>query len=209
MSNYDESYEYIKRIEGVYSDDPDDKGKRTVYGISEKNNPNWEGFVIIDEYINSYLRDGLGGYATTNSIIRFIESNDRLQILVKRFYHEHYWLQIQGDKIESQILADRIMQYGVNCGVETAIMSLQRTLNTINYHGQHPYFDFELVIDGVIGEKTLERLNGFSAVKKIHDKLCDLLYVAQINHYLNICFKNPTQYIFLFGWMNRAKEGLV
>ena len=37
---FDKSFEVLMRVEGGYVDDPNDKGGKTKYGISQKSYPN-------------------------------------------------------------------------------------------------------------------------------------------------------------------------
>ncbi len=46
---------YVSPIEGIWSDDPDDRGGETCFGLTRKNNPDWVGWVDVDNYKKKYV----------------------------------------------------------------------------------------------------------------------------------------------------------
>jgi len=58
-------------------------------------------------------------------------------------------------------------------------------------------------IDGVIGPKTLEKL------EKISDELfLSNFSLMKIARYVHLCKKRPENRKFFYGWINRTMEGL-
>lgn len=132
-------------IEGRYVNDPDDAGGETYCGISRRYHPSWGGWPIIDAMrkhgpINDNLLVGPGG-------------------LVEAFYRSQFWDRFQGDRIQSQALADELLDQAANLGVHRAIDHLQRALNALN-NQQTRWPD--LLRDGECGPKTV------SAIESAH-----------------------------------------
>jgi len=112
-----------------------------------------------------------------------------LTSLVREFYRTRFWERIRGDEIQPQAIAESIFNFAVNTGTGPAIKIAQVIV------GATP--------DGVIGAKTVERLNqctekGFVASYAI----------AKIQRYANLCNKDRSQAKFLLGWVNRTLAGL-
>ena len=107
MAEIEISYKIVERLEGGYVNDPVDRGGETVYGISRKSHPDWEGWHFLD-----------------NPVV--------LRSLAKRLYRRLYWLPIQGHQYPSQRLGNIVLQAAVHCGVRTASRWLQRSLNEIH-----------------------------------------------------------------------------
>ena len=49
MADFRLAYKKIEAAEGGYVNDPDDKGGETYKGISRKANPDWDGWISIDQ----------------------------------------------------------------------------------------------------------------------------------------------------------------
>ena len=49
MAIFNLAYKKLEVAEGGYVNDPDDKGGETYKGISRKANPNWAGWISIDQ----------------------------------------------------------------------------------------------------------------------------------------------------------------
>ncbi|MCS7317306.1 MAG: N-acetylmuramidase [Candidatus Dojkabacteria bacterium] len=107
----------------------------------------------------------------------------------KDIYKKNYWDKIQGDKINSQKIAESIFDFAVNAGVSTSVKLTQQILN-VN-------------IDGVLGNQTLNALNSFN------QELFLLKFtLAKIQRYIQICNNRPSSIKFLFGWIRRTLEHL-
>lgn len=98
-----------------------------------------------------------------------------------------YWDPCKADQIKSQSVANIIVDWAYNSGVKTAIKNVQKYLG--------------VVADGIIGPKTLGALNNihprtaFDSIKKLRE-----------DFYKRIVKNNPSQSIFLKGWMNRIND---
>ena len=113
-------------------------------------------------------------------------------------YRNFYWNALNCDLIENQRIAEEIFDMGVNCGVKNAAKSVQLTLNLLN---RNNLSWFDLLIDGLIGKKTIEIINNLT-LKDIEYFL--IIYKCErYIYYRNITLSNPKNEIFLRGWINR------
>jgi len=112
----------------------------------------------------------------------------------KEIYWKDYWLKGQCEKIKSFSfrLAFIHFNYCVNVGIKRASKFLQQAIQK---------YDLPIVVDGVIGPKTLALL-----------KQCDrkFVYEAYANNatcfYTELVDRKPNLRKFYRGWMNRAVD---
>jgi len=167
----------ILQKEGFYSNIKSDTGGETYQGISRNNWPNWPGWQIVDK--NKPLKQN-----------QKIDSSE-LKTMVAAFYKVNFWNKIQADQFKNVSVATLVFDHAVNAGTGSAIRLLQNVLNN--------NFNANLKIDGVIGPKTLQAVNSSDQVK-----LFASYKLARENFYRNIVSNNPSQNIFLTGWLNRV-----
>jgi lysozyme family protein len=105
--------------------------------------------------------------------------------LVRYFYRDNFWKAIHGDAINAQGIAETLFDFAVNAGPATAVKLAQIVV------GAQP--------DGVIGPKTLTRLN---AVDPQFFRAAFAL--AKIARYRDIVTRDRSQGKFLLGWINRT-----
>jgi lysozyme family protein len=188
MADFDRSYERMILFEKGYVFDPDDAGGETIDGISRKFNPDWSGWGIVDSFKN-----------IANFPINLAKSSE-LQTLIKEFYCVNYWNKFNGNLIDGtkQIVADELLECGVNMSLNTSVKYLQNALNCLNSNGKL-YVD--LIVDGDCGNKTIDILN------KLKQSDVYFVYVMmniqQGNHYMEIMKSNETQEKWARGWLNR------
>lgn len=94
-----------------------------------------------------------------------------------------YWDKCRADEIENQSLAEIIVDWCVNSG----LVGLRKVQEIA---GCKP--------DGIAGPITLSLINT-SDPKSLFDRIWD----ARKQFYTNIVKKNPSQKVFMNGWMNR------
>jgi lysozyme family protein len=104
----------------------------------------------------------------------------------KEIFIEHSWKPWQGDKIESQRVANICVDWSWMSGAKV-IKKVQKLLG--------------LTADGVVGPKTLASINGHS-----EDALFGQIKELRKKHFESIVKKDPTQQIFLKGWLNRLED---
>ena len=139
MANFLKAYLRTSVYEGGYAFISGDRGGETYMGIARNFHPYWSGWGVIDKI----KRERKIRY---NEIINYIPLNE----MVKEFYYKTFWINISGNNIYSQIIAEFIYDYSVHSGFKKAISALQIILG----------FD-KKDIDGRIGPKTLTALNSF------------------------------------------------
>lgn len=97
-----------------------------------------------------------------------------------------YWDKCLGDEIHNQALAEIIVDWCVNSGT----VGLRKVQEIV---GVKP--------DGIAGPKTLSAINGAN-----QKELFDRILSARNQFYVNIVKKNPSQRVFMNGWMNRLNH---
>jgi len=100
-------------------------------------------------------------------------------------YKRDFWDKLKGDDIADDDVAYEIFDTAVNMGVRTSSKLAQMVI------GAYP--------DGIIGQKTLEELNG--ADVELFVTKFKLLKVAR---YTYLVKKYPKNRKFFFGWINRV-----
>ena len=112
--------------------------------------------------------------------------------LIKNFYYENFYKPFE--KIENENIRDLLFEFSVNASLRTAVKLLQKVV------GAKP--------DGIIGEKTLEKLNQYLTENTEEDFIKDFT-LARIAFYTSLANKNPKRYgIYLRGWINRSLKAL-
>lgn len=104
----------------------------------------------------------------------------------KKIMKDLYWDKVQGDKIDNQSLAEIIADWAVNSG-QAGIRKAQEVIGCKQ--------------DGIVGPITLSMINTADA-KMLHERLWN----ARQQFYINIVKRNPTQKVFMNGWMNRLNK---
>jgi lysozyme family protein len=137
--------------EGFFSNDPDDQGGATTYGITEST-----------ARAHGYTGDMKDFPAKTAEAI----------------YRQDYWDKNSLDEIAEyyEPIAVKMFDIGVNMGVGQAGKFFQRTLNCLN-RDQALYPD--LKVDGVIGSKTIKALVKLGPEKKAVLKMLNALQGAK------------------------------
>ena len=109
---------------------------------------------------------------------------------VSDIYHEFYWKPCHAQEIIAQPVGEKLFDLYVNCRPTAAIKILQQAC----MDSGHP-----IMADGVMGPVTIAAANACNP----HDLLDAMRHRAQ-NHYLAIVQHDPTQSVFLKGWLARA-----
>lgn len=105
--------------------------------------------------------------------------------LVRAFYKENFWRPIHGEDIAAQGVAETVFDFAVNAGPATAVKLAQIVVGA--------------QADGVVGPKTLSRLN------VVDPALFRASYaLAKLARYRDIVTRDRTQAKFLLGWLNRT-----
>lgn len=182
MDYFDAEWERIKAIEGPYSDNPNDPGGPTMYGVTER-------------------EARADGY--TGPMQELPESRAKAMARRKR------WERLALDDIANLSLpvARELFDSGYNCGVETAAKWLQEALNIFNRGGR----DYaEVPADGAIGAHTLTALAMYFSRRGGQGQAGEVVLMRALNcqqgaYYLSIGKSRPQFEDFEFGWfLNRV-----
>ncbi len=106
--------------------------------------------------------------------------------VVDQVLKPHYWDRCMGDKIQDQSIANILVDWVWASGV-WGIKHTQRSLN--------------LVVDGVVGPKTLEALNGGDS-----EAIFTTIKNRRREHFESIVKSDPSQTLFLNGWLRRLES---
>ena len=162
--------------EGVYSNDENDPGGETFFGISRNYHPDWSGWLYVDNIDKEIL---LNAYSVEN-----LKDNKDLYYLVLEFYYKKFWKKMQLDYIDNFKLKRLLFDSSVNLGVKRASKILQKII--------------DVKVDGKIGKITLNKLEEFD-FETIYLKY----KLERIKYYTDLCYKHSKYKIYLLGWINR------
>lgn len=159
-ANADIIGDVIKREGGnKATNDPNDAGGRTQYGISERSHPE----------------------AWTDGKVTEQEA---------RAIYEAKYIKAPGfDRIPPSRLQEQLIDFGVHSGAAIAIQKLQALVGAS--------------VDGVLGPRTLESLNGHD-LRVVNNQLV----AERVKMLGRIVAKSPSQLKYLNGWLTRALEFL-
>lgn len=168
----------IIEVEGGYVNNPDDKGGPTKYGITLKT-------------LRTYKQT-----ATINDIINLTKS-DAYSIYENEYYKKP---KINAIYDVSPYIAEEVLDTAINMGIETSIKFLQRALNALNNKQTH-YQD--LLVDGIIGENTINNLIAYKAKRGKDGELVLLkaLNCLQGERYIALAEKREQNETFVYGWL--------
>lgn len=166
----------VLEAEGGYVDNPNDKGGKTNFGITE---------------------------AVARAAGYTFDMKDMPQSFARSIYLDQYVVKPGFDKVLmiSPEIAAELVDTGVNMGPRVAAMLLQRALNLFNKHGE---VYGALKVDGAIGSASLNALNAYIANRKANavPVLIKVLNILQGFRYIELAEGNPSQKEFIFGWIN-------
>jgi lysozyme family protein len=103
----------------------------------------------------------------------------------KQIYRDGYWKNFYSE-IQSQAVATKLFDMGVNIGVGTAVKLLQEAL--------------QVPVDGSFGPNTL------AATNEHGDAGLDAYKARLVAHYQELVVRNPNLSKFLGGWLRRANS---
>ncbi|HVD96918.1 MAG TPA: glycosyl hydrolase 108 family protein [Cytophagaceae bacterium] len=123
MADFSIYYPKLLRYEGGYASPAyaakmGDTGGETYCGIARNYNKDWAGWKIIDDYKKQK------GEPAYNSRI----NDPQLYELALELTKKQYWDKIRMDEVNSQSLAEMIMDFGFNSGIGTSIKAVQNIL---------------------------------------------------------------------------------
>ena len=173
--SFDKAFEKVVGIEGKYSNDPNDSGGETMYGITVQ-------VARANGYMGAMKEMPLS--------------------TAKHIYKRQYWDVLRFDEIDpvSPAIADELFDTGVNCGVAVAATFLQRTLNVLN----RQQADFpDLKVDGVLGPVSTMTLRTYLAkrAKDGEKVVLRALNSLQGARYIELAERREKDETFVNGWL--------
>lgn len=163
MDRFEKFLDYIFEVEGGFTNDKNDRGGATNFGITEEEAREF-------------------GYTG--------DMRNLTKDFAENIYLKKYYLGNKLDKVINDKVALSIFDWAVNSG-RRGIKKAQIVANK---------FGANLIIDGIIGNKTLEAINSINPeafLKEYHE--------LQRAFYKNLAAKDSTQEDFLKGWLNRVE----
>lgn len=111
--NFPDALQFVLAWEGLYSDDPDDPGGQTVWGISRVHNPDWYGWHTVDRCAN------------LPEFPECLNKEPIMEAAVSQHYRENYWSPAHCDQLHDSL---RLPQFdaSVQHGSRQAIKLFQR-----------------------------------------------------------------------------------
>ena len=103
-------------------------------------------------------------------------------------YKQHFYLKNNLNKINDLKICYYLLDMCINHGSKKAIIILQSCLESVK-------------IDGVCGKETINKTN-----EVFSTPLLNKLIEKRVEFYNNIVKSNPTQKVFLKGWLRRSRD---
>jgi lysozyme family protein len=197
---FDKAISKTLDLEGAYSNDRNDTGGETVYGVSRNNFPSWEGWKVVDHLKRLYG-------ANTSEFKAALRNDADLSEHVRNWYKREFWNPFELDNITDFSLAFEIFDQSVNLGRKQTTLLIQRACNALNYRNT---FGADLSIDGIVGPNTRRRLQEVGNDSRYTECLRRALDGLQVNHYISLGLNTNSRSDYrkyMRGWLlNRIGE---
>ena len=171
--SFDQAIQVVLVNEGGYTNDPNDAGGETNYGIT------WYD-------LNRAVNKGIVPHGTTISGL--------LKHQAVCIYKNEYWDVLNLDRLETQSIANKVLDTCVNIGNAWGIVCLQRAIRAT--------FDSAFVQDdGILGDKTIRKISECAPAVLL------AAYRSEIaGYHRSIIISKPGQKEHLEGWLNRSYQ---
>lgn len=173
---FEEAIKVILKHEGGYTNDKDDPGGATDYGISLR-----------------FLKDhgiDLNGDGKVNEMdIKSLTKEKAIKI-----YKQYWWDKYHYEAINSIYYATKVFDMAVNMGGKQAHILVQRAVNHCGY---------ALIVDGILGGKSLGAINEIYLHGRGDDLRIET-QEEQEYFYRNLVTQKPKFKKYLKGWLRRA-----
>lgn len=168
MAKVDLLVPFILKWEGGWVNDPDDLGQATCKGVCFKT-------YKLYRQRKKLPKPTLGDLKNI--------SDDEFTDILKTMF----WDACRADNIQSQSVANAIVDWAWHSGTTTAAKEIQRVL--------------EVKADGIIGNITLSAINSQSPLP-----LFGKIKAARVKYIERICKSRPGNQKYYRGWMNRIND---
>lgn len=174
MANFELLIPHILVSEGGHSADPDDNALK--YGHS-----GIKGGKLDKRYPNDFIHTNRGiiwgTYVTYKKIKKQTpNANEFINMsaeIWRDIYKTLYWDKILGDKIKSQGIAEILVEAAWGGGISSMVRELQTWLNSKGA---------KLVVDGAIGNNTINALNSIVKTKELESALVKKLTEQRLGY---------------------------
>lgn len=177
MSDFEKALSFVLGSEGGFSDDPRDRGGATNMGVTQG---------TLDR-----ARKRIPGLPES--------VKDLTRAQAAEIYRVFYWEKSKADMMPRPLCVLHF-DAAVNHGVGGAGRLLQRTINS---YAATAGIDARVDVDGAVGPKTLAALCRCLDLKGSVPLICEIYCNEREKYYRSIVGKNPSQKVFLRGWLNR------
>lgn len=174
---FKEAIEFVLKHEGNLSDDKDDPGGITNYGISLRFLENSNIDINNDKKIDS----------------KDIVSLTKEQAI--SLYKKEFWDKYNFNNLINLKIAKKIFDMSVSLGPKMAITLFQEAINTIDTSSP-------ITVDGILGSQTINRANLLS-----EDFYLLHTYIIKIaSYYYDLTYSNKKLNKYIKGWIYRAYD---
>ena len=200
---YANSLKFTMNAEGLFANHPDDKGGMTYQGIARVYNDRWEGWQIIDKYLQQFPELNIPFKKPPVSVERLnkiLSEDSTLGMLVFDYYYANYFVKSGAKSISeySQKIAIIMFDIATLQGIRRAGKTLQRLLNR--------YYNANLVVDGDFGKNSLNALVDNLQNPKIGEEELTSQLLLEMSDNLVEASKLNGNIVFLKGWMARTQN---
>lgn len=172
--------EHTFAFEGGYVEDPDDPGGATKYGVSLR-------FLRSLGEIERFDHDGDGDLDAAD--VRELTREDAALVYADHFWNERF------ERIEP-LVAIKLFDFGVNVGPRQRTKFAQRAVNETE--------PGRLIVDGILGPRTLEALREYASHYTQGPLLCADLEDHAARFYYGLAERRRASRKYLFGWLRRC-----
>lgn len=178
MADFIPSLDLLLKHEGGYSNNPNDPGGPTKYGISLR-------FLRSQKVLPADFDD--------DGDIDIEDIKDMTLEEASSIYKMEFWDKLGISRILDQRIANMVFGIAVNTGPNRSISILQKAIDAICAG--------DVSVDGCIGDKTIKAVNSINSLKLLLS-----LKLKCASFYQSLVTANPKLRIFLKGWLNRVNS---
>lgn len=176
LSEFSPAIHRVLSNEGFYSNDKVDPGGATKYGISLR-------WLKSQGLIGDFDNDG----DVDIDDIKIMTMDQAIKL-----YHDAWWNKYGYQRIESQIVATKVLDISINMGATQAHKCIQRATRSL-YR--------TISDDGVLGNISIRTINGLDTVS-----LMAAFRSETAGVYRQIVAIHPEMIKYQNGWLNRAYQ---
>ena len=180
MADFDSCVAYVLKHEGGLTEDANDPGGITSYGISLR--------FLREVNTDTLKRVGIFGDVTAQTI------RDLTLDQAQKLYFFEFWSVAPFEKIQNGILAKYIFDMAINSGIVQAVKLTQRACCAAQKVKDY------VKDDGVMGGQTLQAINQASFM------LMPALIATRAAFFRQLVAVNPKLECFIDGWLSRAYD---